>query len=152
MNCKTCMNHLSAYLDGELTDAIQRSVAGHLDGCADCRVEHAQLKSTWDLLEALPEPEVRPYTFTRLKARMEQPVANRPFPWLERVLLPALTTMMLLAGVALGSRAAQSAVVSEMTSIEIDAPDYLETLSADSLSATYSDLVSRSVTGSGDAL
>ncbi len=46
---------LSAFLDGELTDGEVALVAGHLDGCAECRVAFSRLKAVRSALRELPD-------------------------------------------------------------------------------------------------
>jgi anti-sigma factor RsiW len=46
---------LSAYLDDELTQGEHELVRAHLDGCADCRAQLADLRATSLLLAGLPQ-------------------------------------------------------------------------------------------------
>lgn len=49
MNCFTCENNLSAYIDDELTTDVRRDIEGHLDTCEKCHKEYETLLSTWEL-------------------------------------------------------------------------------------------------------
>ncbi|MBT3605192.1 MAG: hypothetical protein HN521_19185 [Candidatus Latescibacteria bacterium] len=49
MNCFTCENNLSAYVDDELTTDVRRDIEAHLDTCEKCYQEYETLLSTWEL-------------------------------------------------------------------------------------------------------
>jgi len=38
MDCETLVRHLSAYLDGELTDPLNEAARQHLATCQNCRI------------------------------------------------------------------------------------------------------------------
>ncbi|MBM4381851.1 MAG: zf-HC2 domain-containing protein [Deltaproteobacteria bacterium] len=74
---------LSEYLDGSLSERAQRAVAIHLDACAQCRRELAELRATVQLLRSLPELEEPAFLATRIEARIE---AGEAAPtWRDRV-------------------------------------------------------------------
>jgi hypothetical protein len=54
MLCEQVHEHLSAYLDKELTAELSAAVRSHLDSCAECRTLLAELRATADLLGRLP--------------------------------------------------------------------------------------------------
>ena len=54
MQCQQVHEHLSAYLDRELTSELSAAVRAHLDACAECRVLADDLRATADLLGQLP--------------------------------------------------------------------------------------------------
>jgi hypothetical protein len=54
MLCDQVREHLSAYLDRELTADISAAVRGHLDACAECRALADDLRATVNLLGRLP--------------------------------------------------------------------------------------------------
>jgi len=54
MLCDQVREHLSAYLDRELTADLSAAVRAHLDACAECRDLAADLRATADLLGRLP--------------------------------------------------------------------------------------------------
>ncbi|HEV2250295.1 MAG TPA: zf-HC2 domain-containing protein [Candidatus Limnocylindria bacterium] len=47
--------HLSAYVDEALAPAARAAVSAHLDGCARCRAQLADLRATSRLIGALPQ-------------------------------------------------------------------------------------------------
>ena len=54
MRCDEAQEHLSAYLDRELTAELAAAVRAHLDACPDCRAVADGLRTTADLLGRLP--------------------------------------------------------------------------------------------------
>jgi len=54
MLCDQVREHLSAYLDKELTAELTAAVRSHLDSCAECRMLLEDLRATADLLGRLP--------------------------------------------------------------------------------------------------
>ncbi|MBE3097966.1 MAG: zf-HC2 domain-containing protein [Planctomycetes bacterium] len=54
MLCDQVREHLSAYLDKELTAELSAAVRAHLDTCAACRTLADELRATADLLGRLP--------------------------------------------------------------------------------------------------
>ena len=54
MLCDQVREHLSAYLDKELTADLSAAVRGHLDTCAECRALADDLRATVNLLGRLP--------------------------------------------------------------------------------------------------
>ncbi len=57
MQCEQVRDHLSAYLDRELTAELAAAVRGHLASCPACRQELEALRATADLLGRLPVRE-----------------------------------------------------------------------------------------------
>ncbi len=70
---------LSAYLDGELGAADQRSVLAHLRGCAGCRTELAELDAARTAVRSLPvlEPPFEPAVpaLSAVRRRRSRPAA-----------------------------------------------------------------------------
>jgi hypothetical protein len=54
MLCNEAQEHLSAYVDRELTAELSAAVRAHVDACADCRALVEDLRTTSDLLGRLP--------------------------------------------------------------------------------------------------
>jgi anti-sigma factor RsiW len=67
--------HLSDYLDGTLDPALQRDVADHLAGCADCRTLLADLAAIQRTARGLASVPVEPATdlWPRIAARLQGP-------------------------------------------------------------------------------
>ena len=84
---------LSAYVDGEVTEAERLQVERHLETCADCRAEADSLRSLVGLLRRMPEIEP-PRSFTLAEA----PAPVRGMPALQWALrTTALSTAFVLA-------------------------------------------------------
>ena len=54
MNCRTCSNLISAYLDRELDGNAMIRIRQHIDECQECRAEYEDLKEIRDRLINLP--------------------------------------------------------------------------------------------------
>jgi hypothetical protein len=59
-------------------------VQTHVEGCAHCRAELAELRATMNLLDEWEAPEPTPYFMTRLDARMREERTTEPGGWPER--------------------------------------------------------------------
>lgn len=113
MKCKTLHKKLIFFLEGDLSEKEAREIKLHLNECAGCAAFAADMKKTLDIIQVEKSPEVNPFFYTRLKARMEkedtrekQPVG---FPVWEKVLQPALFSLLLLAGIYTGIKIGQPA-------------------------------------------
>ena len=104
---------LSEHLDGTLPERAQRAVAAHLEACARCRGELAELRATVQLLRSLPEVEEPAFLATRIEARIEAGEAapswrDRARDLLDTALasnwMPAASAVTLLFLVALALR------------------------------------------------
>jgi predicted anti-sigma-YlaC factor YlaD len=86
---------LSAYIDGTLEAAERDSVRAHLDGCAACRADHAELVATRAMLRAVPAIQApRSFTLTPEMAR-----EARPPSLFERIFTPSNAPRMATASV-----------------------------------------------------
>mgnify|MGYP001074392682 CR=1 FL=1 len=110
MKCKDLHNKLIFYLEGDLPQNEMEQVKIHLGNCADCEAFAEEMDKTLGVLEAEKSPEINPFFYTRLKAKMElhseSKVGN---PLLVRVLQPALFSLLLLAGIYSGIKIGQKA-------------------------------------------
>ncbi len=57
-HCRTILDNLSLYLDGEASEALCAEIERHLAGCTDCRVVVDTLNRTISLYHALPKDEL----------------------------------------------------------------------------------------------
>lgn len=101
----TCVDErkLSAYMDGELSEADAAAIGEHLNRCPACREELSRLEFVSRALESLEGAEPDAYFASRLKRlATEGRHGNRP----GRVLVPAAAAaaaaLSLAAGVFLG--------------------------------------------------
>lgn len=103
MKCKTVHSKLIFFLERELPEAEMKAVQEHLAGCTDCALFAEDMKKTLSILESDKTPELNPFFYTRVKARMEQPatrLVGRPV--LAKVLQPVAFSIILLLGIYAG--------------------------------------------------
>lgn len=99
MKNKCIHNDLIFYLDNELSVEKRTAVEKHLEECADCRGFLAYLKDGMLVIEKEKNPEVSPFFYTRLSARLdENPKYQMQRPWV-RLAQPAFFSLVLLAGI-----------------------------------------------------
>lgn len=73
-NCKQLEPLLSAYHDGELSEAERADAERHLNGCADCQNRLLEIGAVANSLKALPRLNPK----TDVAANIEQLIANQP--------------------------------------------------------------------------
>ncbi|MBS1954878.1 MAG: zf-HC2 domain-containing protein [Cyanobacteria bacterium SZAS-4] len=73
-NCKQLEPLLSAYHDGELTEAERADADRHLNGCADCQNRLLEISAVATSLKSLPRLNPK----TDVAANIEQLIANQP--------------------------------------------------------------------------
>jgi hypothetical protein len=66
-------------------DSAPVKLREHVEQCAPCRAELAELKATMALLDTWKLPEPSPYFFTRLDARMREERQAAPAGWFARL-------------------------------------------------------------------
>ncbi len=77
MDCKHCVDNLTAYLDGELNPADFRIMEDHVGGCPACRGELESLRKASQLVEShIEEIEPRPEIWNGLLTR----ISDTPTP------------------------------------------------------------------------
>jgi anti-sigma factor RsiW len=113
MKCKTLHKKLIFFLEGDLPENEANEMKAHLAECESCAAFAEDMQKTLGIIQVEKSPEVNPFFYTRLKARMEkkdtrekQPVG---FPVWEKVLQPAFFSLLLLAGVYTGIKIGQPA-------------------------------------------
>ncbi len=106
MNCKKHRDKIIFFLEGDLPGHEMEEVRHHLAECGDCAAFAEELKKTLGVLQEERSPEVNPFFYTRLKARMEAPAAEmlraEQRPAWERVLQPVFFSLLLLLGIYAG--------------------------------------------------
>ena len=120
MKTKCIQNDLIFYLDNELSVEKKIAVEKHLEECADCRSFLAFLLESVQIIEKEKNPEVSPFFYTRLSARLdEKPEYQTQSQWV-RLAQPAFFSLVLLAGIygglKLGSNASSPKVNQQTTS------------------------------------
>lgn len=108
MSCRTIHKKLIFFLEGDLSKPEAEAVSAHLAQCPECAAFFEDMKKTLHILQEEKSPDINPFFYTRLRARMENEAeeVTRPagFSLWERVLQPALFTMLLLAGIYAGMK------------------------------------------------
>lgn len=84
MDCKTCRTLLPDLLFEP--DRVSPAAQGHLEACADCRTELAELRATMDLMDAWTAPEPSAYFDSRVHARLREAQREAPEGLWERLL------------------------------------------------------------------
>jgi anti-sigma factor RsiW len=107
MKCKQLHKKLIFFLEGDLPQKEKEQIKKHLAECPECAGFTDDLKKTLNILQSEKSPEVNPFFYTRLKAKMEnQAVRDKTQPALRpaliKILQPALFTLLLLAGIYSG--------------------------------------------------
>ncbi len=106
MKCKTIHRKLIFYSEGTLSAREMAEIEAHLSECDSCRALAAEMNNVMDIISLEKSPEVSPFFYTRVKARLESVSENERqtagFPVWERVLQPVFFSVLLLAGIFAG--------------------------------------------------
>jgi anti-sigma factor RsiW len=70
VNCATCKERLSGYLDGELSDRDASALRGHLRTCAECRAAAAEEAAIVDQLRQLPPIDAPPALWQAIRGQL----------------------------------------------------------------------------------
>lgn len=113
MKCKTLHKKLIFFLEGDFPENEVNEMKAHLAECDACAAFAEEMKKTLGVIQTEKSPEVNPFFYTRLKARMEneefQEKQRIGFPVWEKVLQPAFFSLLLLAGIYSGIKIGQPA-------------------------------------------
>jgi anti-sigma factor RsiW len=124
MNCKTLHTKIIFFIEGELPGREMEEVKIHLERCPDCAAFAEEMKKTIAIIDNEKEPQLNPFFYTRVKARLEnqseQVAATRQVAVLKRILQPALFSLLLLAGVYTGIK------IGQPVKINYDVPVFAE--------------------------
>lgn len=71
MGCHRVRNHLSAYLDRELTGSEMLEIREHIRWCEECRGEYHTLLRVKSLVNSLPELTPSPEVMNKLRVRLD---------------------------------------------------------------------------------
>lgn len=85
MECRSCTETLTAYLDKELGEQDSRAVESHLATCTGCLEELRSLETACQLTNALPHLAVAPHLWDRI-AQEVAPLIVPEEGWLSRFL------------------------------------------------------------------
>lgn len=119
MNCKTLHKNLIFFLEGDLAPEKMKEFQSHLAECKSCAAFAQELKLTLGIIEQEKKPAVNPYFYTRLKAKLENRVAEKSpvlgRAVLVRVLQPAFFSILLLVGIYSGIKIGRPVPAKEYT-------------------------------------
>jgi len=99
MKTKCIHKDLIFYLDNELSVEKRTVVEKHLEECADCRDFLVFLQEGIQIIEKEKNPEVSPFFYTRLSARLEDKHEHQTQSQWVRLAQPAFFSLILLAGI-----------------------------------------------------
>ncbi len=113
MKCKTLHKKLIFFLEGDLPEKEANEMKAHLAECESCAAFAEDMQKTLGIIQIEKSPEVNPFFYTRLKARMENEENRAKLPagipiW-EKILQPAFFSLLLLAGIYTGIKIGQPA-------------------------------------------
>ncbi len=109
MKHESIHNDLIFYIDNELSVEKRIAVEKHLEECADCRSFLVFLQEGMQIIEKEKNPEVSPFFYTRLSARLEEkPEYQAQSQW-ARLAQPAFFSIILLLGIYGGLRLGSNA-------------------------------------------
>ncbi len=150
MKCSEVRRKLSAFLDGEISNAGKKEIAEHLETCKGCQEELVAFSRVMDALGVLEGMEPPAYFITRVRQCVRE--EGRPTPFLERIRSIAIsfaTAAAVVASVLIGNQFGRTlyqsvtpAVVSETAETDdIFGFGTLEEFPDGSLSDIYNELV-----------
>lgn len=123
MKCKELHSKLIFFFDEELPAKEMQAVQEHLNDCTDCALFAEDMKKTLSILETEKTPELNPFFYTRLKAKMEsqevEQVLNRR-PVLVQVLQPVAFSIILLIGIYAGIKLGATGTTSKTTTVLVE--------------------------------
>ena len=102
MKCKNIHKDLIAYLDKDLPDWRYQEIAEHIQNCEKCRKSYESLKQKWELWDQKERIPYQPFYYTRLKQRMANQKQAEHKPLMKKALQPALFSVLIILGLALG--------------------------------------------------
>jgi anti-sigma factor RsiW len=119
MKTKCIHNDLIFYLDNELSVEKKIAVEKHLEECADCRSFLAFLQGGMQSIEKEKNPEVSPFFYTRLSARLDEKSERQTKSQWVRLAQPAFFSLLLVIGIygglKLGGNASSPKVYQQAT-------------------------------------
>jgi predicted anti-sigma-YlaC factor YlaD len=119
MKTKCIHNDLIFYLDNELSEEKRTSVEKHLSACADCRSFLAFLQGEMKIIAKEKNPEVSPFFYTRLSARLDEKLERQIQSQWVRLAQPAFFSLLLVIGIygglKLGGNASSPKVYQQAT-------------------------------------
>ncbi len=117
MRCSRVQRKLSPFIDNELTGRQKEEIENHLKICRTCRETYESMLKFWQELVLPPIPELAPFLYTRILARLSEKSSVKPHQWLQRILVPLSTTVAVILGIVIGSIVGASGNVPDSVSV-----------------------------------
>lgn len=158
MKCKEIQNKLCAYLDDELTSDKKSAMNTHLKTCKICWDMAETYMKIDKLLTILPEPPSNPYFYTRLRAKFPFREREEKITWIEKILLPISTAVVVCLGIFIGilvGKNGNGLSTQFSNESEIDQTFYLENFNdfpSSSFGEIYFELISQTESQEGGIL
>jgi len=139
MNCNTLHTKIIFFLEGGLPAWEMEEVKIHLDRCPDCVAFADEMKKTLAVLETDKKPQLNPFFYTRVKARLEKQATEKivvqQTPAFLRILQPAFFSILLLAGIYTGIKIGQPAKINSDATVytENEMIPYLNEMEAEAI-------------------
>ena len=116
MQCESCLESLTAWMDGELDSQNQAGLEKHIAQCSDCHQEYRTLLNTYTLTDDLPLLELNPGLWRKIEDGIEPHRSEGPG------LLPSLGAFLMGRWPLLTGGAASFALLSVLL-LNVSAPD-----------------------------
>ncbi len=104
MDCRQCAEDLTAFLDGELSEASSGQVQSHLQTCTSCSEELRSLQEAAEFIESHNrrlDPRAGSWNMVRARIRMEK-ASSPSHSWLSNRWRLAVAALALVAAFATG--------------------------------------------------
>ena len=106
MNCTEINKNLIFYIEGDLSSEKEKIVKKHLEECDKCKYLYNEMEKTLGVIQKENTPEINPFFYTRVKAKMEdvQESSFRPVfrPVFMRILQTSVAVVLIAFGVFVG--------------------------------------------------
>jgi len=106
MKCRTIHKKLIFFLEGDLRKEEMDEIKIHLQDCSTCAAFVEEMNKTLGIFQAEKNPEINPFFYTRLKAKLENLAPAQYIPILKpaylRILQPITITVVMLLGIFSG--------------------------------------------------
>lgn len=106
MSCKKLHKKLIFFVEKELPEKERIKIQNHLLECPECAAFVKDLNKSFDILAKEKLPEINPFFFTRVKARLESQSNAEKVPFWQPIMIkfvqPTFFSLLLIAGIYTG--------------------------------------------------
>ena len=102
MKHRNIHNDLIFYLDGKLSGKRELEIREHLENCSECNSYLKVLKSAYSVIEKEKNPNLNPYFYQAVKAKIGNRKVVERNTRFRRILQPALFSVLIVAGISFG--------------------------------------------------